>query len=68
MHVPEGLEAPPTSICHLRHSSYGLKQAPRAWFENSRKTIINSGFKLQTKSLGSFMFLFNRHLEAPPFS
>ena len=45
MHVPAGLDAPPSSFCCLCRSLYGLKKALKAWFNKFWTTVIKSGIK-----------------------
>ena len=39
MRVPEGVEAPPNTVCKLNKALYGIKQAPHAWHADIANTL-----------------------------
>ncbi|GAA0183288.1 transmembrane signal receptor [Lithospermum erythrorhizon] len=40
MKTPEGIDAPPGTVCRLKKSLYGLKQASRQWFSNLNEVLL----------------------------
>lgn len=40
MRVPEGVDAPPGTVCKLKKALYGIKQAPHAWHAEIAHTLI----------------------------
>jgi hypothetical protein len=44
MEIPEGIEAPPGHVWHLKKSLYGLKQAAEVWYQTFRSSLLSLGF------------------------
>ncbi|KAL0427137.1 UNVERIFIED_CONTAM: Retrovirus-related Pol polyprotein from transposon RE2 [Sesamum latifolium] len=55
MFPPEGYNAQPALVCHLKRSLYGLKQTSRQW--NSEFTTKLLGFGFHQSSLNSCLFI-----------
>jgi hypothetical protein len=50
MRVPDGVEAPPGTVCKLRKALYGIKQAPHAWHADIAATLIDTmGYRPSTQ-------------------
>ena len=56
MRVPEGVAAPPGTVCKLVKALYGIKQAPFAWHADIAATLVSTlGFK--ASSYDSCLFI-----------
>ena len=43
--VPEGVDAPPGTTCHLQKALYGLRQSPRVWNSHLDQVLRSFGLK-----------------------
>jgi hypothetical protein len=49
MQVPEGVDAPPNTVCRLRKALYGIKQAPHEWHSEIASTLARLGYTASSR-------------------